>query len=58
MSRAVVALAERGVLAEAQLKARYRRFIEERDPAVKNEAGLDLIRSVFGTDSLAEDSVR
>ena len=62
ISRALVALAERGVRAEAeakaQLKASYRRFIEEKDPAVKNEAGLDLIRSIFGTDSIAEDSVR
>ena len=61
-SRALVALAERGVRAEAeakaQLKASYRRFIEEQDPAVKNEAGRDLIRSIFGTDSIAEDSVR
>ena len=62
ISRALVALAERGVRAEAeakvQLKASYRRFIEEKDPAAKNEAGLDLIRSIFGTDSIAEDSVR
>ena len=61
-SRALVALAERGVRAEAeakaQLKASYRRFIEEKEPALKNEAGLDLIRSIFGTDSIAEDPVR
>ena len=51
-SRALVALAERGVRAEAdakeQLKASYRRFIEEKEPALKNEAGLELIRSIFG----------
>lgn len=62
VSRALVALAERGVRAEAeakaQLKASYRRFIEEKEPALKNEAGLDLIRSIFGADSIAEDSVR
>ena len=62
ISRALVALAERGVRAEAdakaQLKASYRRFIDEKDPAVKNEAGLELIRSIFGTNSIAEDSVR
>ena len=62
ISRALVALAERGVRAEAdakaQLKASYRRFIKEKDPVVKNEAGLDLMRSIFGTDSIAEDSVR
>ena len=62
ISRALVALAERGVRAEAdakaQLKASYRRFIDEKDPAVKNEAGVELIRSIFGKDSIAEDSVR
>jgi len=62
ISRALVALAERGVRAEAdaktQLKASYRRFIEEKDPTLKNDAGHDLIRSIFGTDSIAEDSVR
>ena len=62
LSRALVALAERGVRAEAeakaQLKAAYRRFIEEKEPALKNEAGLDLIRSIFGTDSITEDPVR
>ena len=61
-SRALVALAERGVRAEAeakaQLKASYRRFIDENDSALKNEAGLELIRSIFGTDSIAGDSVR
>ena len=62
ISRALVALAERGVRAEAeakaQLKASYRRFIDEKDPIVKNEAGLDLMRSIFGTDSIADDSIR
>jgi len=61
-SRALVALAERGVRAEAeakaQLKASYRRFVDETEPALKNEAGLELIRSIFGADSIAEDSVR
>lgn len=61
MSRALVALAERGVRAEAeanqQLKASYNRFLAENDPARKNEAGKDLIRAIFGKDSLAEDSV-
>jgi len=59
ISRALVALAERGVRAEAeakaQLKASYHRFIDEKDPAVKNEAGLELMRSIFGKDSIAED---
>jgi hypothetical protein len=61
MSRALVVLAERGVRAEAeakqQLKAAYRNFVEEAEPERKNEAGRDLIRSIFGKDSLAEDSV-
>ncbi|MBM3774877.1 MAG: hypothetical protein FJW37_06880 [Acidobacteria bacterium] len=61
MSRALVGLAERGVRAEAeakqQLKSAYRRFIEESDPARKNEAGRDLIRSIFGKESIAEDPI-
>jgi hypothetical protein len=61
MSRALVAVAERGVRAEAeareQLKASCSRFLAENDPVRKNEAGKDLIRAVFGNDSIAEDSV-
>ena len=61
MSRALVVLAERGVRAEIeakqQLEASYRRFLNEHDPASKNEAGRELIRSIFGKDSIAEDSV-
>jgi hypothetical protein len=61
MSRALVVLAERGVRAEAeakqQLKTAYRSFVEETEPARKNEAGRDLIRAIFGKDSVAEDSV-
>jgi hypothetical protein len=62
MSRALVALAERGVRAEAeakeQLKSAYNRFLAESDPARKNEAGKDLIRTIFGKDAIAEDSIR
>jgi hypothetical protein len=62
MSRALVALAERGARAEAeakeQLKATFNRFLGESDPARKNEAGKDLIRAIFGKDAIAEDSVR
>ncbi len=62
MSRALVALAERGVRAEMeakeQLKSSYNRFLAEDDPARKNEAGKDLIRAIFGTDSIAEDTIR
>lgn len=61
MSRALVALAERGVRAEAeakeQLKRSYRRFLAEDDPTRKNEAGKDLVRAIFGKDSIADDSV-
>lgn len=61
MSRALVVLAERGIQAEAetrqQLKATYRDFVNEADPERKNEAGRELIRAIFGSDSLAEDSV-
>lgn len=61
MSRALVTLAERGVRAEVeakeQLKASYNRFLAENDPSRKNEAGKDLIRAIFGSDSIAEDSI-
>ena len=62
MSRALVDLAERGVRAEAeakqQLKSAYRTFLDEAEPERKNEAGRDLIRAIFGKDSIAEDSIR
>lgn len=61
MSRALVALAERGVRAEEeakqQLKDSYKRFLTESDPERKNEAGKDLIRAIFGANAIAEDSV-
>jgi hypothetical protein len=61
ISRALVALAERGVRADAEAKAQlettYRRFIDEEAPARKNAAARDLIRSIFGKDSIAEDSI-
>ena len=61
MSRALVELAERGVRAEKeaklQLGAAYRNFMSERNPARKEEAGKDLIRSIFGKDAIAEDSL-
>jgi hypothetical protein len=61
MSRALVVLAERGVRAEAeaglQLREAHREFIEENKPDRKNEVGHNLIRAIFGKDSLAEDSV-
>jgi hypothetical protein len=61
MSRALVALAQRGVEAEAaareNLKVTYRRFMAEADPERKGEAGKDLIRAIFGKDAIAEDSI-
>jgi hypothetical protein len=62
MSRALVSLAERGVLAEQdaerELKAAYRRFMKEQDPARKEETGKDLMRAIFGKDAIAEDTLR
>ncbi len=62
MSRALVALAERGVRAEAeakeQLKSSYDLFLAENDPARKIEAGKNLIRTIFGKDAFAEDIIR
>ena len=61
VSRALVALAERGIEAEAeakqQLKAAYRDFVDEEDPERKSEAGRDLIKAIFGKAAIAEDSV-
>src|ERR1700679_25380 len=61
MSRALVDLAERGVRAEVeakqQLQAAYRNFVEEAEPDRKNEAGRNLIRAIFGKNSIAEDSI-
>src|SRR5580658_8133879 len=60
-SRALVELAQRGVEAEAEaranLDATYRRFMSEADPKRKGEAGKDLIRAIFGKESLADDPV-
>ena len=61
-SRALVELAQRGIEAQAEaqqnLNATYRRFMSEADPVRKDEAGRDLIRAIFGTEALAEDSIR
>ena len=59
MSRALVALAERGVRAELDakenLQATYQRFMKEQEPTLKEEAGKDLSRAIFGKDALAEN---
>lgn len=59
ISRALVTLAERGVRAEMDakenLKTAYRRFLKEKEPSKKEEAGQELIRAIFGKDAIAED---
>ena len=61
MSRALVTLAERGVRAEQDAKdnlnTAYRRFMREKEPSKKEEAGKDLIRAVFGENAIAEDQI-
>jgi len=61
ISRALVTLAERGVRAEQDakenLKTAYRTFLREKEPLKKEQAGRDLIRAVFGKDSIAEDQI-
>ncbi len=60
-SRPLVSLAERGIQAEhdakENLKVTYKRFMDEQEPARKNEAGEDLVRAIFGKDAIAEDPV-
>jgi len=61
VSRAVIALAERGVQAEREakdnLRSAYQTFLREREPEKKDQAGKDLIRAIFGADAIAEDSI-
>jgi hypothetical protein len=61
ISRALVTLAERGVRAEQDskenLKTAYTRFLKEKEPSRKDEAGRNLIRAVFGKDAIAEDPI-
>jgi hypothetical protein len=58
MSRALVSLAERGIQtdleAKQNLKAAYKRFMNEQKPGPKEQAGKDLIRAIFGTDIIAQ----
>ncbi len=62
ISRALVTLAERGLQAEAEaqrnLRSAYRGYLAENEPARKNEIGKALVRTIFGKDAIAEDSVR
>lgn len=61
MSRALVSLAERGIRADLEakekLKTAYAQFMKEQTPGAKNEAGKDLIRAIFGTEAIAEDTL-
>jgi hypothetical protein len=61
VSRALVSLAERGVRAERDarenLRTSYLRFVREKDPSKKDEAGKNMIRAIFGEDGVAEDTV-
>jgi hypothetical protein len=60
-SQALAVLAQRGVdaqvAARAELDTAYRRFMSESDPESKDEAGKDLIRTIFGKDAIAEDTI-
>ncbi len=62
MSRALVEMAQRGDEAEAvareDLNASYHRFLSAADPKLKDEAGKDLIKAIFGEDAISEDSLR
>jgi hypothetical protein len=62
VSRALVSLAEQGLQVEAEAKERlgvaYARFLTENDSECKGAAGKELIRAIFGKDSIAEASVR
>jgi hypothetical protein len=61
MSRALVCLAERGVQAELDakenLKTTYKLFMNEQEPARKNQAGKDLVRAIFGKDAIATEDL-
>jgi hypothetical protein len=61
INRALVALAERGVQAEAEAQRRfrsaYRGYLAENEPACKSEIGKTLVHTIFGKDAIAEDSV-
>jgi hypothetical protein len=59
-SVSVRALAERGVREQDaldKLTTTYRRFLDERELVGKDEVGRDLIRAIFGKNSIAEDPI-
>jgi len=38
--------------AKEKLKVAYKRFMNERKPGPKNEAGKELVSAIFGTDAI------
>jgi hypothetical protein len=40
-----------------RLKAAYRRFLKQRVPEKKQQAGENLIRAIFGPDAMAKDPI-
>ncbi len=62
LALALVALAERGVQADldarAKLDTAYAKFVAEPDQSRKDAAGMELIRSIFGADAIAENPVQ
>ena len=61
ISGALLSLAERGLQAEAEarrnLQSAYRGYLAETEPVRKIEIGRTLVRTIFGKDAIAEDSV-
>ena len=61
VGRALIELAARGVRAERDakkdLKTAHDRFMGELDSKRKDQAGKDLVRTIFGPDAIAEDPV-
>ena len=41
--------------AECNLKARYDAFVDEPDPEKQSRAGREMIRAIFGPESIAQD---
>lgn len=61
MPRRIVSLRklkEKPVRQSENLKRTYRRFMKEKEPTRREEAGEALIRAIFGTDAIAEDTLR
>ena len=60
LDRAVVSMVARGVHAELSekehLEACYDRFMSEKNPARREDAGKDLIRAIFGKDAICRRS--